>query len=912
MNLIERNFINRFCEELEKINGTEFEYLCSPVMSLIVKELVHHKGHNLCAKPVGYTADFLTTEFTVIGQCGTDPDYFEDQTKPIHDIERAMALHGQCTEINLFANRRSTGGQLTNLDKEIKSKNLTIVVHTYDAEKIASVVLSNIQSTAQVEAIMEYLPTTKQYLDILPASNQLPSLKTDYVVRSDDESLIKQIIQKQNYVQIFGVSGIGKSDLSISIAQSLKDQFDTILWLDGQDLINAKFDLQSIALSKFGSNINLNFVLSQHHILLIVDNLNENVDSFVQGFQNANRNKSLCIVTSLQKNLPEETSYNLSYLTDELSKQVLLSGSNIPTEEQIANIISLVKGYPLLLTILKSSVEVGDFSWHEIITEIQNVVSIEDERNQKISERVIGRFLPAMRYDLSWLGELDNIRVSRNFLDFVIGKMEGVRSLAKRSLITIRDGYYYNVHQLIIDAVKDIVPMEDDLTKRVNALSTYLNRYNETKSLEYYIFMLNHTSFLNKIYKQPGIEAEVKKRILYGFMQSHDYYQDPTWVLEQVIALAIKPKENYYDLLLFIEKSEIELHQTVKKEYHTKSMQIVADLQSFLPSAHDTVIYHHVGKMYAKTQQFDLAKENFEKILATDPDADYCLLQMARMQIKSGEFDTARKTISQVLDKEINLKEQSLSVLLSMYDLLANREFADLRKKYIDERADFFLSTMLYAIDKNFDQPYRLLEKLSGHLSYKCTDVYETLCQAIPFPAKLDSNKPLRLAYATIQADYYKLLKYAPGDGKDLKMKQAFELAEKYYLSIDFDNDINRKKLQDLYITGEQADKALDQLKEFDDPNAHFVQQNICKAYRLLQKYPESLQAIEIALQNDEELKPFHKAAFLNDKAMTLFDMQDPSCISVLEEAIKLQSDSKTQKTWDQKRGTWKTHFGIT
>ena len=122
MTRLKEHFINSFVSELENINGTDFEYLCVPVFSLIINEEILHKGHNLYAKPVAYTADFITDDVSSFGQCGTDPDYFSNLNKPIHDIQGSLNNHKKCEVIYLFANRRASGGQLTQLKIEITAK----------------------------------------------------------------------------------------------------------------------------------------------------------------------------------------------------------------------------------------------------------------------------------------------------------------------------------------------------------------------------------------------------------------------------------------------------------------------------------------------------------------------------------------------------------------------------------------------------------------------------------------------------------------------------------------------------------------------------------------------------------------------------------------------------------------------
>ena len=222
MTRLKEHFINSFVSEIGQINGTDFEYLCKPVLSLLLKDDVLHKGHNLYGKPVGYTADFIADNYELIGQCGTEPNYFDDFNKPIKDIKRCIVNHKKCKTVYLFANQRGTGGKLTDLDSEISNNWTTPSVKIYDAERIANTILDNISNTSKVEEILNYLPKTFEYYRILPQTNKLPAFKTKYYKREEENHII-ELLENQDYIQIFGIRGIGITELPISLANSLKD-----------------------------------------------------------------------------------------------------------------------------------------------------------------------------------------------------------------------------------------------------------------------------------------------------------------------------------------------------------------------------------------------------------------------------------------------------------------------------------------------------------------------------------------------------------------------------------------------------------------------------------------------------------------------------------------------------------------
>ncbi|WP_440120876.1 NB-ARC domain-containing protein [Tenacibaculum sp. Ill] len=908
MSRLREHFINTFATEISSLNGTDFEYLCKPLMHLILKDNILHKGHNLYGKPVGYTADFIADDYKVIGQCGTEPNYFSDFSKPIHDIDRCIINHSKCKTVYLFANQRASGGKLTKLDAEITKKNYSQTIEIYDSEKLANIVIDNITNSSKVEEVLNYLPKTFEYYKILPQTNKLPSFKNKYHSRNEENVLINKLAN-QDFIQIYGISGIGKSELSISIGEKLKENFDSVIWVDGDEINEDNLSLTSIQISKFKNKLNLNFFLQEFKVLLIVDNLNSNVLEFIELFKSINKKKSKCIITSLQRDLGNSDSFALAFLDDQIAKDILLNTSTVPTTDQIDIILNEIKGYPLVLNLIKSSIEVDEFTWEDIINEIDTLKDFTDSKNQKLSKRIIGKFLESFQKELQWISALGSRKISRHFLLHLIGK-RGIIQLEKRSLIHIRDLYFYDIHQLILDSIISEVGSIDQITIQ-EGLKDYLFQNNEIKSIGYFNFMLTHNDFVNDIFNKLSSNSELRKIILYAFIQTRDSFNSPEWFIKQLKTIDFSIDDNYYDLLLFIELAEIELFQIEKKskDYSSKCNEIIESLKPILnhnPSIkYKTLLLHHLGKFYLKNGNDEEAEKYFQKVINLDSEADYCRLQLARLYANQKKLDKCETEINFVLDKEIELSKQSLAILLSFYELLSKHELGKLRTKFIDRNLDTFVQIILNSIDSSFEQTYRVIEKLSSHLSYMLRDTYTEICDMLPFPSNIDENRGLRFAFAKIKLSQYKLLKYSENPDKN-KMDTIFDTSLKYFKTIDFDNDFERKQLLNLYIASGDFESAFDFTQEYEKKEDPFYLQTLCKIERGRNNLNESLKAIDLAISNGINLKSFFKAAFLNDKAETLFEMKNKECIAVLNEAIELQNTEKTKDTWNNKLNNWK------
>lgn len=924
MKQIEQNFINQVCQDLEKLNGTTFEYLSKEILSIILDEDVNQKGHNLYAKPVKSTADFNTNNFEIVGQCGTDNNYFDfpvkttttTEPKPIKDIEGAIKNHFQSKTIYLFANQRGTGGQLSKLNTKITEKQYSQIVEIYDSEKIANIVLQNILNQRIEKLLHEYLPTSYEIYKLLPQANNIPKFTSrKYFERDIEDDIIKELLNKK-ILQIFGISGLGKTEVVKSICSKISNDFESSIWIDGSN--SNSFNFESAHISKFNSNINLKNLFENHKIILILDNFNENLNELKQQFDEYNKKDSVCLITSVQENLPKNA-YSLNYLSDEISKNILSETENKPSDAIANDIIKYIDGYPLLLNIIRDNVENEDDTWEVILEDIKNIVKIDDpEKNKKISIRILEKQLISIEDDIKWIFLLKSRFLSKEFLKFCIEKT-GIKRLMKRSIISNTESSFYTIHQILLDSIMDILKHKVSIEDAYPKLDEFLIIENENKSVGYFNFLFTHGDFIENIYGTLDNSDSLKKQILYSKIQARNE-SDEVYFLEEIknFTLANNLK---IDILLVVEEIEIELYQAKKdfqKSDNEKYIEICKEKINLLEKLSsncnieniDLYLNHHLGKIYSRIKEYPKALELFEKVIQKDSNADYAQLQIARILSWDKENDNSdklKKIFNEILTKSNKWEKQSLSVLLAIYDILSKYNMSKYRKEYIDDNIDDFVNRLFYSLTFGFEQPFQLLSSLSYHLSYNQKDIYFYICENLPLPSTIDTNENIKFAFATIQVAYYKNLKYSTDSDKNAKMQKAFKYAETYYKSIDLE-DYQRGKFVDLYIESQKFDEALSEIKKYKQKDDAFYFQKLCKVYRGLTQYDNALQTIEKAIELLQDGKNInYLSATLNDKAETLIlKKEKDEATKVLEEAIKIQSNSKTKASWNIKLTRWK------
>jgi len=211
-------------DELDHLNGSEFESLCRPFIEMLTGTDFELKGHNLEMKPVRGSADLLQDDdYKIIGQCGTERNYFTSN-KPLDDIDSGNKNCPNFKTIYLFCNRKAGGDDFDKtkerVEEKIKQLKKGQKYKIFDGQRIARKIYENIYQTNKIEEILEYLPTAYQIYLLFPQNNVLPMLPADYETRPEEQQ-VADVLKQVDFLQIYGLSGIGKSLLSIAVANNL-------------------------------------------------------------------------------------------------------------------------------------------------------------------------------------------------------------------------------------------------------------------------------------------------------------------------------------------------------------------------------------------------------------------------------------------------------------------------------------------------------------------------------------------------------------------------------------------------------------------------------------------------------------------------------------------------------------------
>lgn len=910
--MLAKQFKNAIVRDMSSFNGTQFEDFCQVLLRLILNDDdILHKGCNLNGKPVSYAVDIKTEDCKIVGQSGTDTDYFSkaDFEKPMGDIRGTEKNNPLCEVLYLFSNQRASDAQHTGLATKINAESPSFEVKIYDVEKIAETIYENVNAP-RCNEVWQYLTESSQFYDIFPKRNCIPQSSLYYVQRDKESKAFQALLETQSIVEIVGVSGIGKSEFAKQVTKDISQNFESLFWINGSEYKS----LDSVKLCRFGYEVNLRFVLENYKSLVIVDNLNENVAKLNEDFQKANKHESKCIITSLKQSLSDALTYKLPCMEDELICKYIDSFGLSISETERKKLVALVAGYPLAVNMICASAKDDLFSIGELLSD-GALQKLEDEHNQRLSERIVRKIYDKYAAELNLLSYIDCQVISSDFLRVIVDRIR-LKYLCRYSVLQQEDAYTFRIHQVVLDAIKCIAHIPD-LKELADKLSCYLDNKNHQKDIPFFTLFHHNVSFLDKVYHNADTTEEQKKVILYSRLQAENTFSDPLKYLSLINELTLQPANSLYDCLLQADKNEIELSATKREEFSEKAKNIIVDLESELKKTTDENIkfelLHHIGKLYVKLREGENAKPYFENALMICPKAYATMLQLAKIahNSKPSDISKAKEYVSTILDDNIKGHDVPLTIVLACYSVfLSKKAYSDLEDKYIESNFENFSNVIMNSLLNFNNQAVPTLGSFAYSFAYIKPEFMRRTFELLQkLPAASSDNVYIR-ACANLKAVEYKL----EIDKKSDKAKTIFKEAEYYFELLNLkekeegrSKDYMRKRYQELLMDAEEWKQALEFSANFDDKDSEFYYQNVAKIYQNLQDYPLAIENIDKAIAKVSDTD--YKSSFLWNKACILYDMGDKESLKILQEAIDMRKEDKAKDEWKEMLNKWTMNF---
>jgi predicted phosphodiesterase len=748
-----------------------------------------------------------------------------------------------------------------------------------------------------------------------PDEHNLPKLARNYRINDQIKTDSFSILRKNRLLYLSGMSGIGKTSLSIKLSEVLKNefQFNNIYFIDASKIISAQ-GLHSVDLDMAGSKINLLGMIKMEQSLYIIDDLQENIDDIVeQLWSELNESRKSFVIITSQIDSRFALSYDLQlsvpFLTDEKEISDILN-LYLPKQKQCPdNLIGTIRqktnGHPLLLNSLRTLVHYDNANWQDILEEeLKDFIYHEVEDGKTLMAKILNRHYATLERELVAIRWLDCKYVSASLLSKFITK-EGIRKLFSRSFIQESpNSGIIKVHDIIFDSITESRHTEDIMINYNEKLNKcfyeYFIKERNDKSAAYYKSLHLHENQLFNLAKkkdEPGIEWYFYTQAFpnddYGVFQSFSYTGENcrSWLTSDQAEYTIGTL-----LELMERKSRNERSTSSYNEMMENQIQTLNFLLSQI-STEDNLrfdILHHLGKLYRNIDSIDKAIECFKKVLNNKTDSYESKLQLIRIQKNQNKLPVKFITAeyAELLDTYIKGSQISMSIVLAAYgDLYSvDKEGVAKRKYFLDEFTHFKKAILSMAVEA-FDQPYNVLALTLKFYTYNHPDKLFLLVDNLPIPSTEMINKSNYFDIAQMYKEIGKATMWTEGTSQAKSSSNYFKLAEEFYRLLDstrLKSEYNCvQRAENLILLGRYSD-AVTFLMEHEFNESPFWNYRIGQAFAVSDT-EKALQYLQAAI--DLCKQEIYLASFNHAMANILAEMKDSHAIYYYQEALKLCGD---------------------
>ncbi len=785
---------------LESLDSTRFEKMCYVLIDYITGERLHHRGENIQGDAVGYTVDSYSDDGRIVGEYSVDKKYFSDLKKPEQDIKHACKEFPGLEQLYLCVGIMSTSSQginMANLCKEYEEK-CKITIKWFDSRFIAEIITDEIGNRNQVLKKMINIETgLAKAISMNALSNNIPELPENYFFSSKTTELLLEKLEKNHFLYLHGISGIGKTMLSVYLQKELlkKMQVDNVEFIN-VSRISAIEELRQFEDPMFGSGIDLlHTIMHSEKSIFILDDLSKDLDKIITEIGKSVGKSSYVIVTSqltCQTAQACQLTFELRNLDREVANNVFSYKLNSSgTKEQMELLYRKTAGYPILLNTVRSLMQYEGLKWEELEEELANVPDYEVEEGINLTIKLLRRHQDVLKKEFFAIHWLKTNYISRTLLRKLIS-VEGIRKLKARSFLQELPEVI-KIHDIVYRCINSL-EFETETNKKASVnyqeiLYEELEKGIDRKDVEYYRILHLHDNKILSIAQ----ESNALGRETYFYLQA--FPDDERAVLERYgedfINGMIKKTTAPYVYKSIMEWYELNLRKIRKKHeenYLSKVKVYIDNLECMLgrlKKSDDLYIdlLHHQGKLYHYIKQDNGAKKCFEEVLQLNPQAYETKLQIARICDKKKQKEERIAIYREILDYYINGGKISMSVVLAAYEDIAFYLNTEMKERYFIKYYEAFREAIISLSGTTYDQPYIVLANVAKVYTYDYPEYLKELLDRLHLPSIEKIHKRNYFNIARMYMEFGKALRNLEGDSEEAE--NYFEIAEYYFENID-------------------------------------------------------------------------------------------------------------------------------
>lgn len=883
---LRRRYVRDLITDLQQVGGARLEQWLRPFWEHLAGGPVAARGLNAHGDPVHSSLDAYWPDGSV-SEASSVAKYFERPYKKLrYDLSHALTASRGVKVIRLFSTQVAGPAAWTlyeRVNRRMKSQQYELDL--WDGMRIAEYIVDVLLlDDRYVKRVGDALPNLRRIAEQNAVSNIVPRLALMYGGRDTEEAEVLNRLKQSRIVVISGFGGIGKTELACAIAHKKRDDYESVVWVDGAKLTSIQ-ELEAYDVRLNGYRLNILSLLSNSRMLLVLDNVR--VDIEIEPLGAVCADGSNVLITS-QVAFGEEPLL-LGFVTEDRAREILSEGMSAPCPDCVLRtVLDSVEGHPLVLRMLN---QIGKTRqrWDEITRACEHIVGAADERRQMIADRILSQHLDVLGFELSVFKWCEDASIDAALFEHIAGVV-GTEKLDRWSLTARGQSDAVRLHDLVFASIARVSErISVDIKNLGQKLQEFLVVNIAPKRLEFFRVVNRHALLIERLLTESPHPGALR----YAYLHSRlPRMLDPALLgdPEADARLGCKGDSRAW-ILSLVETIEADYRRvrdlgdkdSAKSTLKTR-LATFDNLNSdkCLPENVRVIALHHKAKSLVKLGDVAGALQIFEQLIAQCPDLYPTKLQVARLL--ESDPQRAKSLIFDIIEAERQSPGTvSTSVLIETLSTLRRKHLRGFVKEMTEHYGNFMATQLKSAVCLGEDQPIRAFAAVGPEWSYNWPDLFMEVLQEIEIgkPSEAEDDEE-RIALGRLLCIAGKMLLR---DGHPVEAKVRLEQANTFFSNLERrPTPFACTHHADVLIRLNRATDAAQILDSVpDDKRDSFWFLRRSEAYLEMKDFPQALTCIE---KGAASCIPDYHSTFLSVRSDVLYAMGDAKHVDCLREAI--------------------------
>lgn len=890
---LRRRYVRDLVTDLEQVGGSSFEQWIKPLWDDIAGAPVEARGLNLEGMPVRGEFDARWPDGSG-SEASSDQRYFQPPyEKANKDVGHVRTVAPELGTVRLFCTRVAPSGATGRLRKAVRECHGDgFELDIWDGRRIAEYVVDKLLSDQRyVDRVGNALPNLCQIAERNAATGLVPRQSSAYGGRDSEEAELKRCLITSKCVVVCGMSGIGKTQVAVAVANELRDRFHMVMWVTATD-IKSVVDLKSVDVRNNGYRHNVWGMLKLDRVLLVLDDVTVDLDLHELA---ADWDKSRVIVTS--QTAFGDNPLEIGFVDGEHAGRILSSGlSNSCPERIVTRAMELFGGHPLLMELLNRQAS-SDGHWSTVEQEFQHLLGSTTENRETAAKRLLVRHLSAVGPELSFFLWCGHTSVDAGLFRGRFGT-GGISKLADRAMTVPAQNDVVKVHQLVLSAaerLRDEGALQVDETGFGSDLVNYITKTGYPRGLPFYRVVHRHRDLIRRLLQESPRPGALRYAYFHG-QRLAELLPALVGVPESDVNTVLANGCETMAVLSLMEAIELDYRVGRERDRSTAEAALECRLPLYEQVANGTadvgirdIVRHHRAKTLLKLRRREEALEEFRAL----QDSVEVRFQ-ARLQIARASRDDPKRALEMIASiieaEQQNPGAVATSVLLEAFATLRLGFLTERARVFEQEHRSYMAQQIKAAACSGESQPMQTFAAVGADWAFADEALFIDVMEAIDVgnPEDAEDDRE-RVAIGRVLAAAGKM--YLRQE-RTTEGKARLEDAVGFYHAIRRPQAFASTHHADALIQLERIDEAVDVLEAVPEVEREsYWRLRRSEAYRAKKEYQEALTCLDVALE-DGKLGG-RRATFLELRAGVLFDMRDLGFRDWLRRAIEASDSEK-------------------